>query len=62
MELYDLVKYVHVVAAITAVGSDLSYGVWMGLTARSRTSACLSCAASSDWTTGSPTRRMSCSC
>jgi len=34
MELYDLVKYVHVVAAITAVGSNLSYGVWMGLTAR----------------------------
>jgi uncharacterized membrane protein len=29
MELYDLVKYIHVVAAITAVGFNLSYGVWL---------------------------------
>jgi uncharacterized membrane protein len=34
MEPYDLVKYVHVVAAITAVGFNLSYGVWLSVTAR----------------------------
>jgi uncharacterized membrane protein len=34
MEPYDLVKYLHVVAAITAVGFNLSYGVWLTVTAR----------------------------
>jgi uncharacterized membrane protein len=34
MEPYNLVKYLHVVAAITAVGSNLSYGVWLTVTAR----------------------------
>src|SRR5262245_57512114 len=34
MDIYDLVKYLHVVAAITAVGFNLSYGVWLGVTAR----------------------------
>ena len=29
MTLYDLIKYVHVLAAITAVGLNLSYGVWL---------------------------------
>ena len=34
MEPYDLIKFVHVVAAITAVGFNLSYGVWLATTAR----------------------------
>jgi uncharacterized membrane protein len=34
MDGYDLVKYIHVVAAITAVGLNLSYGAWLALTAR----------------------------
>ena len=33
MDAYTLIKYLHVVAAITAVGFNLSYGVWLGLTA-----------------------------
>jgi uncharacterized membrane protein len=32
MEPYDLVKYVHVLSAITAVGLNLSYGVWLART------------------------------
>ena len=32
MDLYTLIKYVHVVAAITAVGLNLSYGVWLART------------------------------
>jgi uncharacterized membrane protein len=35
MTLYDLIKYVHVLAAITAVGLNLSYGVWLTLGERS---------------------------
>lgn len=35
MDGYDLVKYIHVLAAITAVGLNLSYGVWLARTARS---------------------------
>src|SRR5262245_2699914 len=35
MALYDLIKYVHVLAAITAVGLNLSYGVWLTLGERS---------------------------
>jgi uncharacterized membrane protein len=34
MEPYDLVKYLHVVAAITAVGFNLSCGLWLTVTAR----------------------------
>jgi uncharacterized membrane protein len=35
MTLYDLIKYVHVLAAITAVGLNLSYGAWLALGERS---------------------------
>ena len=35
MTPYDLIKYVHVLAAITAVGLNLSYGVWLALGERS---------------------------
>jgi uncharacterized membrane protein len=31
LSLYDLIKYVHVLAAITAVGLNVSYGVWLAL-------------------------------
>jgi len=31
---YALLKYVHVLLAITAVGSNITYGVWKGLVAR----------------------------
>jgi uncharacterized membrane protein len=31
---YELLKYVHVVSAIVAVGFNLSYGVWLLITAR----------------------------
>ena len=34
MDLYDLIKYIHVLAAITAVGLNVSYGVWLAFTAR----------------------------
>jgi uncharacterized membrane protein len=34
MDLYQLIKYVHVAAAITAVGFNLSYGVWLTRNAR----------------------------
>jgi uncharacterized membrane protein len=34
MDWYALVKYVHVVSAITAVGLNLSYGVWLAGAAR----------------------------
>jgi len=34
MSLYDLIKYIHVLAAITAVGLNLSYGVWLALSER----------------------------
>jgi uncharacterized membrane protein len=34
MDLYELIKYVHVVSAITAVGFNLSYGVWLSRNAR----------------------------
>jgi uncharacterized membrane protein len=35
MTTYDLIKYVHVLAAIAAVGLNLSYGVWLALGDRS---------------------------
>jgi uncharacterized membrane protein len=35
MTTYDLIKYIHVLAAITAVGLNLSYGVWLTLGERS---------------------------
>jgi uncharacterized membrane protein len=31
---YNLLKYVHVLLAITAVGSNITYGIWKGLAAR----------------------------
>src|SRR3989442_1444517 len=34
MSLYLLLKYVHVLAAIVAVGANATYGVWMALGAR----------------------------
>ena len=34
MDLYELIKYIHVVAAITAVGFNLSYGVWLSFNIR----------------------------
>jgi uncharacterized membrane protein len=34
MTLYELIKYIHVVAAITAIGFNLSYGVWLARNAR----------------------------
>lgn len=31
---YSLLKYLHVLLAITAVGSNIGYGIWQGLAAR----------------------------
>jgi uncharacterized membrane protein len=31
---YSLLKYLHVLLAITAVGSNIGYGIWKGLAAR----------------------------
>ena len=31
---YNLLKYLHVLLAITAVGSNIGYGIWKGLAAR----------------------------
>jgi uncharacterized membrane protein len=32
--VYDVVKFVHILLAIAAVGSNLTYGVWIGRAAR----------------------------
>lgn len=34
MSWYSLLKYVHVLLAITAVGSNLTYGIWQNLVGR----------------------------
>lgn len=34
MSWYSLLKYVHVLLAITAVGTNLTYGIWQGLVGR----------------------------
>lgn len=34
MTLYELLKYVHVVLAIVAIGFNISYAVWLSLVAR----------------------------
>jgi len=34
MSLYPILKYIHVLAAIVAVGTNATYGVWMALGAR----------------------------
>lgn len=34
MSLYAILKWVHVLAAITALGANVTYGVWLALAAR----------------------------
>lgn len=36
MTAYSIVKFVHVLLAITAVGSNITYGVWLARAARER--------------------------